>query len=83
MWIKLTNKDIEPVLVNSERILYVAARTGGGSTLNFVGESAEKQGVVKPRALAVQESVAEISKILDGERAEPSPAGRRPPRRAA
>ena len=83
MWIKLTNKDLEPVLVNFERILYVTPRTGGGSTLNFFGEAAEKQGVVKPRALAVRESVAEISKALDGEGAEPSSAGRRPARRVS
>jgi hypothetical protein len=77
MWIKLTKKDMEPVLVNLARVSHVLHRTGGGSTLNFAGGASEKDGVVKPKALAVTESVAEISKAMEADEAAPAQAGKR------
>ena len=77
MWIKLTKRDMEPVLVNFAKVSHVLHRTGGGSTLNFAVRASEKDGVVKPKALAVMESVVDVSKAMEADEAAPAQAGKR------
>jgi hypothetical protein len=77
MWVKLTKRDMEPVLVNFAKVSHVLNRSGGGSTLNFAVGASEKDGVVKPKILAVTESIVEISKAMEADEAGPSHAGKR------
>ena len=63
MWIKLTRNDLEPVLVDVERLTHIGPRTGGGSTLYFA-EDSEKRGDVKQKVLAVRDTVAEIYNLI-------------------
>jgi hypothetical protein len=60
MWIKLTRPDLEPVLVNFDRLTHITPRSGGGSSLYLDIEATDKNGESKQRALAVKDSVAEV-----------------------
>ncbi|MFI0843389.1 hypothetical protein [Mesorhizobium sp. IMUNJ 23232] len=63
MWIKLTRNDLEPVLVDVDRLTHIGPRTGGGSTLYFAEES-EKKADTKPKVLGVRDTVAEIYNLI-------------------
>lgn len=63
MWIKLTRNDLEPVLVDVDRLTHIGPRTGGGSTLYF-SEDGDKKGDAKQKVLAVRDTVAEIYNLI-------------------
>lgn len=63
MWIKLTRNDLEPVLVDVDRLTHIGPRTNGGSTLYFA-EDSDKKGDSKQKVLAVRDTVAEIYNLI-------------------
>ncbi|MEQ1950366.1 hypothetical protein [Mesorhizobium sp. CN2-181] len=63
MWIKLTRNDLEPVLVDADRLTHIGPRTGGGSTLYFA-EDNDKKSDAKQKVLAVRDTVAEIYNLI-------------------
>ena len=65
MWVRLSGRDLEPILVEFSNVTHVASRAGGGSTIYFKNETVDAKGERKQRALAVRESVPEIAKALD------------------
>ncbi|WP_442583055.1 hypothetical protein ACSBOB_14310 [Mesorhizobium sp. ASY16-5R] len=75
MWIKLTRNDLEPVLVDADRLTHIVPRTGGGSTLYFA-EDGEKKADAKPKALAVRDTVPEIYNLLKAAEGTPAAGSR-------
>lgn len=64
MWVRLSGRDLEPMLVEFANVTHVTSRAGGGSTIYFKSEATNDKGETKQRALAVRETVPEISKAL-------------------
>lgn len=82
MWVRLSGRDLEPILVDFSNVTHVTSRAGGGSTIYFKNETMNEKGESKQRALAVRDSVPEISKALDAREALASSGRGNPANRA-